>query len=314
MGNIKDYKFYNELKDKIYQAILDKFFLTNGKLNLTTQTSYALCLYYKIYKNKNILIKDFKERIRKDNYHIKTGFTGTSLILKALFDNDMDDYAYRFLFNEDFPSWLYPINLEGTTIWERWNSLLENGNINRVEMNSFNHYSFGSVCESIYSRIAGLRNKGPGWKKVLIKPQINYRMKKIEFSYNSVSGKYEIFWNWLKDKFYLDISVPYGCEAEVILPNNNSFIILYGKHHFECKLSKQIYSPFSIDTPLIDIIKNKESRIIIKKLIPKIYSLLMNNKSAFSRFNIKSLNMLPSLNYNSKVIKKCDEELSKINP
>ena len=165
LGIIEDYKLYNEIKDRIHQAILDKFFLKNGKLNLTTQTSYVLCLYYKIYKNKDILIKDFKERIRTDNYHIKTGFTGTPLILKALFDNDMEDIAYRFLFNEDFPSWLYPINLGATTIWERWNSLLENGTISDVRMNSFNHYAYGSVCESIYSRIAGLRNKGPGWKK-----------------------------------------------------------------------------------------------------------------------------------------------------
>ena len=58
-----------------------------------------------------------------------------------------------------------------------------------TSMNSFNHYFYGSVCEAIYSRIAGLRNLLNGWKKVLIKPQLNYRMKKIDFSYESISGK-----------------------------------------------------------------------------------------------------------------------------
>ena len=93
----------------------------------------------------------------------------------------MNNYAYRLLFNEDFPGWIYPINLGATTIWERWNSLLENGTISNTKMNSFNHYTYGSVCESLYSRIVGLRILSPGWKKVLIKPQINYRLKNMIF-------------------------------------------------------------------------------------------------------------------------------------
>ena len=57
----------------------------------------------------------------------------------------MDDIAYRILYNEDFPGWLYAINLGATTIWERWNSILEDGSIGNPSMNSFNHYAFGSV-------------------------------------------------------------------------------------------------------------------------------------------------------------------------
>ena len=309
-----DYNYYNNLKNKIYKAIIDEFFLENGKLNLTTQTSYVLCLYYKIYKNKNIIIKDFKERIKKDFYHIKTGFTGTPLILKTLFDNGMNDYAYRLLFNEDFPSWIYAVNLGATTIWERWNSILPNGTINPKSMNSFNHYSYGSVCESIYSRIAGLRNIAPGWKKVIIKPHINYRLKKIDFSYDSISGKYEIYWEFLKNKFYLKVKIPCGCKAEIILPNNKKYNVEYGNHHFECQLKKAVYSPFSIDSPLLDIIKNDKANKIIQKIIPKIHSLLIKEKNIYENNSIIDLNLLSDINYSSNIIKKCDEELSRINP
>ena len=114
-----------------------------------------------------MLIEDFKERLKSDLYRIKTGFTGTPLILLTLFDNNMEDIAYRILYNEEFPGWLYAINLGATTIWERWNSLLENGTLSDPHMNSFNHYAFGSVCEAIYSRIAGLRSASPGWRKVI---------------------------------------------------------------------------------------------------------------------------------------------------
>ena len=249
LGKLDDYEKFNYLRKRIYQAIIANYFLESGELKLTTQTSYVLCLYYKIYINKDILIRDFKKRIENDFYHLKTGFTGTPLLLKTLFDNGMDEYAYIILLNEDYPSWIYAINLGATTIWERWNSLLENGTISDILMNSFNHYAYGSVCETIYSRIAGLRNIAPGWKKVIIKPHINYRLKKIDFSYDSISGKYEIYWEFYNKKFYLDVKIPYGCIAEIILPNNEKYIVEYGNHHYECTINRVINLPLSIDTP-----------------------------------------------------------------
>ena len=99
------------MKNRIYEAILNKYFYEDGRLNLNTQTSYVLCLKYNIYKNKELIIQDFKKRIKEDLFRIKTGFTGSPLILLTLFDNGMDEYAYRILYNEQFPGWIYAINL-----------------------------------------------------------------------------------------------------------------------------------------------------------------------------------------------------------
>ena len=250
LGLFFDVYKYTKIKDKIYKALLNEFFEENGKLKFDSQTSYVLCLHYNIYKNKDIIINSFKERLHLDSYHIKTGFTGTPLILLTLFDNGMDEYAYRILYNEDFPGWLYAVNLGATTIWERWNSLLEDGTIGGNSMNSFNHYAYGSVCESIYSRIAGLRNLSPGWKKVKIKPQINHRIKSMDFSYNSISGKYEIKWYVKNDEFHIDIIVPYGCEAIIELPNGNNYFVKEGQFNYECKVDKNILEPnIDIKTP-----------------------------------------------------------------
>ena len=313
LGYIEDYERYSQLKQNIYKAIIDYYFFEDGKLNLNTQTSYLLCLHYKIYKNKEIIIKDLIERIKKDLYRLKTGFTGTPLILLSLFDNGMDDYAYRILYNEEFPGWLYTINLGATTIWERWNSLLEDGTISGIDMNSFNHYAYGSVCETIYSRIAGLRNIGVGWKKVMIKPHLNYRMKKIDFSYNSISGKYEIHWKWKEENFEMNITIPNGCEAEIILPNGKEYNEIGGNYHYECKLDKEIYNPFSIDTPIIDLIKNDEAKNILKEFLPQILVSIESN-DGFKANSIRSASSLPNFVYSPDTIKKCDEELSKIIP
>ena len=180
-------------------------------------------------------------------------------------------------------------------------------------MNSFNHYAYGSVCEAIYSRIAGLRNIGIGWKKVLIKPHLNYRMKKIDFSYNSVSGKYEIYWKWKNETFEMNVTIPNGCEAEIYLPNGKSFNVTGGNYNYECELDKKIYKPFSIDTPIIDLIKNNKANKIIKELLPQIYEAIKINEG-FKINSIRTANALPNSVYPPDTIKKCDEELSKIIP
>ena len=206
---------------------------------------------------------------------MKTGFTGTPLSLLALFDNGLDSDAYRFLYNKKFPGWIYEINLGATTIWERWNSLLKDGRISDTGMNSLNHYSYGSVCEAIYSKIAGLKNLSPGWKKVLIQPHLNYRMGKINFTYNSISGKYSISWNYDETKFYMNVTIPNGVEAEIILPNGDNKIVTKGDYHYECELDKSIHSPYSIDTPIFEILENKEATNVIKEIIPSIYNLII---------------------------------------
>ena len=107
-------------------------------------------------------------------------------------------------------------------------------------MNSFNHYAYGSVCESIYSRIAGLRNLSPGWKKVKIQPHINYRIKMMDFSYDSISGKYVIKWNIKKNLFNISIVIPYGCQAIIELPNKSKFIVNDGTFNYKCKSDKKL--------------------------------------------------------------------------
>ena len=224
----------------------------------------------------------------------------------------MEDYAYRILFNEECPGWIYAIKLGATTIWERWNSLLADGTISGINMNSFNHYSYGSVCEAIFSRIGGLRNLSPGWKKVLIKPQVNYRLKNVKFNFDSISGKFEICWKCKDNKFYLDVIIPNGVVAEIFLPDKKSFNVTGGKYNYECELDSKILIPFSIDTPLVDIINNKEAIQIVKETLPQVYEMATGENDEFKIENIRHLSSLMMSVETKEKVQKCDEELSKI--
>ena len=312
LGENDDYNKYNQLKEKIYNAILTEFFSPNGRLTVNTQTGYVLSLYYNIYRNKESIINGFIEKLRMDAHKPKTGFTGTPLILLALFDNGLDSEAYQFFYNQKFPGWIYAINLGATTIWERWNSLLPNGTISGISMNSFNHYAYGSVCEAIYSRIAGLKNLSPGWKKVLIEPHLNYRLKKINFSYNSISGKYHISWKYDEFKFYMNITIPNGAQALVILPNKTEYNISQGDHYFESAINEKIIAPFSIDTPLFELLQNEDANKLISQLLPAVYYQATGENREMLYGSIRLMSKTPFFGITQEVMDKCQDELGKI--
>ena len=111
----------------------------------------------------------------------------------------------------------------------------------------------------------------------------------------------------------MNVTIPNGCEAEIYLPNGESFNVTGGNYNYKCELDKKIYRPFSIDTPIIDLIKNDEANKIIKELLPQIYKAIETTEG-FKINSIKTANVLPNFAYPPDIIKKCDEELSKIIP
>ena len=138
-----------------------------------------------------------------------------------LSDNGMDSLAYHLLLNEEYPGWLYEVKLGATTVWERWNSLLADGIISGTSMNSMNHYSYGSVLEWMFRHAAGIDSvdEAPGFRQVKFAPVLNYRLRKMEASYDSASGLYACSWE-LKDREHvtLSVEVPFNCSAVLNLP------------------------------------------------------------------------------------------------
>lgn len=307
-------KKYSERAEKVYNAILNEYFAPNGKLALGTQTAYVLSLYYGIYRNRDRIINDFRERLRRDFYKMKTGFTGTPLILLAMFDNGMDDDAYRILFNEECPGWLYAVNMGATTVWERWNSVLPDGRISGINMNSLNHYSYGSVCEAIYSRICGLKNLEPGWKKVLIKPHVNYRMKKAEIAFDSPMGKYKVSWKVSGGDFSLKVEIPFGTEGTVELPDGSSHKVSHGEYDFSCRLPEKLVHPFDLDTPNIDILANSRARALFEKHLPFAYGMVTGENEEFKLNTGRFLGYLAMFRAAPEDLQKYEAELKKIEP
>ena len=235
LGLGEDARRYTLLEEGIRHALLDEYFTPGGNLSADTQTGYVLALYYGLWRDKEKLLRGFRRRLDRDGGKLKTGFAGTPLLLPVLLDNGMTETAYKLLLNEEYPGWLYAVNLGATTVWERWNSILPDGRISDTGMNSLNHYANGSVCEAIYSRMAGLRCAEPGWKKAVIAPKASRQLPWIDLKYESPAGLYAV--KWTLDEagvFRMDAEIPEGCLAQVILPGGgDEGLFGPGRHAFE---------------------------------------------------------------------------------
>lgn len=230
---LEESKVYAEREKEIRNAILNYYFPDKKFCLEYTQTACALLLYLKLYPEgeREVITAKLAELLKKNNGHLNTGFVGTPILCMALSENGQNQLAYDLLLNEDYPGWLHEVNLGATTVWERWNSLEEDGSISGTGMNSLNHYAYGSIAEWIYRYMCGLNPSIGEAVKMTIYPMPDQRLKKAEGSWRSVFGKYVCAWNWKSEQEVVcNIEVPFNANARFILPDGTEEILDCGKY------------------------------------------------------------------------------------
>jgi len=225
LGKTDEAKIYGRLANEVKAAIQKEYFTESGRLAIPTQTGYLLSLYMDLVPDGYLerVQKDFVLRLTYDNLHLRTGFVGTPYLCRVLSDIGADDLAYTLLLNEDYPSWLYAVNLGATTIWERWNSLNSDGSISSTGMNSLNHYAYGSIVEWMYRDMCGLNPSSgddavTGFRRARIAPKPDKSLQWARARYRSSAGVYESGWRFDETgQLTLEIAIPFNASASVVL-------------------------------------------------------------------------------------------------
>ncbi len=221
LGEAKKAKYYEDLSEEVKKAFQKEYFTPSGRIAVDTQTAMAVALYMKLVpkEHEDRLVQDLKKKLEDNKIHLTTGFVGTYILCQVLSKYGLSNYAYTLLLNEDFPSWLYEINMGATTIWERWNSVLENGLVSDTGMNSMNHYAYGSIVEWMYRYMCGINpvESNPGFKEVILTPQTDERFDFAEAEYLSAAGLYKSSWRRTNNRVVYHITVPFDARARFIL-------------------------------------------------------------------------------------------------
>lgn len=227
---------YGQLASRIKAAIQREYITANGRVAMDTQTAYALVLYFHLVPDNQLqrVVNDLVKRLDKDDNHLKTGFVGTPFICRVLSENGQHKLAVKLFLNEDYPSWLYAVNLGATTVWERWNSVMPNGSMNPEGMNSLNHYSIGAVMEWAYKDMLGISSHDAGYETVTISPHFDYRLKQVKGHFDSPYGVINVAYQIEADDAHhvvLHVDIPVGQTAKVVLPRSTDVDILVNNTH-----------------------------------------------------------------------------------
>lgn len=240
LGNADDERKYRELSEKVADAYVSVFTDGKGKLKDEFQTAYVLPLQFKMFPEEVLPVaaENLANLVARNDYCIGTGFPGTPYILFALADNGQAETAYKMLMNTKCPSWLYEVKAGGTTVWERWDALKEDGTSNTGSedgtggMISFNHYASGAVGDFFYRRIVGIEPITGGYHKFKIQPVpgggLTYAKGEVVCPY----GKIVSDWRIENDSFRIDVEIPVGTQCELTLPNGETHVLVSGKYSF----------------------------------------------------------------------------------
>lgn len=312
LGKNDDFEYYAKTAKEIYSAILKEYFTVTGRLAVDTQTAYVLCVAFDIYRDKKTLYKGFADKMKRDCYKVKGGFVGATKLVQSLFKSGQDEAAFAVLFNEEFPGWMYCVNLGATTIWERWNSLNADGKISGTAMNSLNHYSYGAVSEAVYKYISGIVPNDIAYKSVVISPKFNFRIKDFDFSYRSVSGDFKIKYNIDKAGVAkLQVTIPYGVKAILNL-NGKEQVLDCGTSVFELPADNKLIHPFSVDSTIFELMNNKFASAIFNSVFPGLFDYIRLNPSGMEGFTWRERSELDSFSMEQDKFERLDRELKAI--
>ncbi|MFD2332915.1 glycoside hydrolase family 78 protein [Cohnella sp. GCM10020058] len=225
LGKRDDEGTYASLHQAIADAFRRAFVAEDGRIHGETQTVYVLALQFDLLTDRlrELAIGHLAENIAARGGRLSTGFLGVGYLLPALTDNGRLDVAYGLLTQEEFPSWMYSIKHGATTIWERWDGWTEHGGFQTPSMNSFNHYSLGSVGEWMYRYMGGIEAdpSAPGFRRAIIQPRPGGRITAVEASFDSLYGTYESSWTLdANGSFKLRVTVPANATAVVRVPGS----------------------------------------------------------------------------------------------
>jgi alpha-L-rhamnosidase len=222
----------SERAELVRAAFAREFITPSGRLLYDDQTSYALAIVHDLIPEnlRGAAAEYFKASIARTDGRIGTGFIGTPALLPALVKIGEVGLAQAVFLQERVPGWLYQVKTGATSIWERWDAIGEDGKAFDPQMNSYNHYAYGAVCQWLFESVAGLRPDPdkPGFRHIIFEPVILPTLSPVSASHDSIAGRIEAGWSVDGGHVTYAVVVPDGASGALLLSSRYTDIAVDG--------------------------------------------------------------------------------------
>ncbi|WP_300268521.1 glycoside hydrolase family 78 protein [Microbacterium sp.] len=255
-----DAEEFANLAARVRDAFRREYVTPAGRLAMESATAYALAICFDILSEDQLPKAGARlaDLVANSGFRISTGFAGTPLVADALTTTGHLDSAYRLLLEEECPSFLYPVTMGATTIWERWDSVLPDGTVNATGMTSLNHYALGAIAHWLHRVVGGLQRVEPGYRRIRIAPRPGGGLTWARTAHETPHGRIEVSWVIENEQLTVEAVIPDGVEAEIDLPAHGGtplFTAGPGTHRWTVPAAGSEGGPAapSLDTPLRDL-------------------------------------------------------------
>src|SRR6478609_1169850 len=208
---------YDELSRSVVEAWRAEFIDTSGRITPHTQANLVRALRFDLVPDslRQRTADDLATLVRAAGVHVGTGFLATPDLLPMLADHGHVDLAYELLMQDSAPSWLAMVERGATTVWELWDGIDADG----VPHESLSHYSKGAVVSFLHRYTCGLQRTSPTWRTFRVAPQPGGGVTWARTHHDSPHGRISVAWSSSGVGFALEVTVPPGCTATVVLPS-----------------------------------------------------------------------------------------------
>ncbi|MGV2982738.1 family 78 glycoside hydrolase catalytic domain [Microbacterium sp. AGC85] len=223
LGRAADADSIRQLRDRIREAYRTAFLSGDGTVAGDTQGAYLLTLAFGLFDDdaeRDRIAQKLVRAVERRDVALTTGFVTVGLLCPVLAAVGREDLAFRLLHNDRYPSWLFSVHNGATTIWERWDGWTAENGFQSARMNSFNHYSLGSVGEWFLSGILGIRQaeNSAGYRSIELAPRFDTFLDHASGALESPRGRIESAWQRQGEQIDWTVHVPPGPAATADLP------------------------------------------------------------------------------------------------
>lgn len=282
---------YTALAANVRNAFIREYVTQAGRLMNETETAYALAIMFDLLptaEQRERAGNRLAELVRNSGYLIQTGFVGSPLICDALSATGHHRTAFRLLNQDECPSWLYPVSMGATTVWERWDSMLPDGSINSGEMTSFNHYALGAVVDWMHRIIGGLAPAEPGYRRLLIAPRPGGGLTHCHTDLITPYGEAACSWKIENGQIELSVKIPPNTSALVTVPGSelDPIEVGSGEWHWSADYTDpDTRGPYTVFDSAGEVMFNRTSRELVINTLKEVGApaflpnLLINNRA-----------------------------------